>query len=367
MDRLPLIRLFFVIFLIACEQSNRPQVRASAGGVSGSWMLTGPMTTDRRSARGVRLLDGRVLVTSSGTAELYDPTTDTWRATGQPQFGVIQDLVLLQDGQVLGLDTGVAFLYSPTMETWRTVEQRDVLGNRLSPSVSLLNDGRVLIAGGSYPSFTTNFASLFDPSTETFSATGSMSVSRSDHTGTILLDGTVLVAGGYAFAGMASATRDSAEIYDPGTSTFTLIESRLSEPRSAHSATLLQDGRVLITGGINLSILSSVEIFNPGTLTFTLTGSLSTPRFATSANLLPCGVVLVAGGIIIAGFPPTSSATAELYAPDSGIWSPAASMSTSRSFHAAALLLDGQVLVAGGTTEPTAERFSGACAPCSSP
>jgi len=190
-----------------------------------------------------------------------------------------------------------------------------------------LQNGQVLIAGGGTAS-----AELYNPSTGVFTATGDMTVSRTGHTATVLLDGRVLIAGG--------ETAASAELYDPVSGTFTSTGS-MSEWRSGHTAMLLHDGTVLVTGPDD-----TAELFSPGTGTFSLVGGLSTGLGAT-ATLRNDGTVLVAGGRNLRSR--NSLATAQLFAPESGGFVATGPLITARDGHTATRLVDGTtVLVTGG-------------------
>ncbi|CAN5748621.1 hypothetical protein BH20VER1_BH20VER1_15530 [soil metagenome] len=169
----------------------------------------------------------------------------------------------------------------------------------------------------------------------TFSNTGSMQQARLWHTATLLRNGKVLVTGG----GVAGEI-GTAEIYDPTTGTWSGTGS-LVRPRAFHTATLLPNGKVLIAGGIANSggTQTSAELYDPATGTWTLTGSMATGRDYHTATLLQNGKVLVAGGF---------EAQSELYDPATGTWSATGSMSSRRADHRATLLQDGKVLVTGG-------------------
>ncbi len=219
---------------------------------------------------------------------------------------------------------------------------------RFAHTATLLNTGKALVAGGitgyrtvrrgGCVAVVTNLVDLFDPAAGAFTATGSMTSSRYAHTATLLQDGKVLVAGGFD-----ANPLQSAEIFDPAAATFTATGNMLSV-RQHHTATLLPDGKVLVTGGETSGM--SAELFDPGTGSFTSTGSMTGPLFGHTATLLQTGKVLVAGGIGGGG---VAVSTAELYDPVTGTFSPTGSMGTARWNHTATLLLpNGTVLVGGG-------------------
>jgi len=177
----------------------------------------------------------------------------------------------------------------------------------------------------------------------TFAYTGSLNIPRDGHTATLLDDGTVLIAGGQGSNGGAV----SAEIYSPSSGAFTLSGS-LNYPRLGHSATLLNNGEVLIVGGsstVSGAPVGQAELYNPTTRTFTVTGTLNTPRVSFTATLLDSGNVLVVGGQDANDNVLTS---AEIYNPSTGTFTVTGSLGTPRHSHTATLLNTGMVLVAGG-------------------
>jgi len=179
-----------------------------------------------------------------------------------------------------------------------------------------LHGPTVLVAGG-YDSngIALAGAELFDPVSNTWSLTGSMAGARGGHTATRLQNGSVLVAGGidvpfplpFGFPGLASA-----EVYDAQTGVWTPTGS-MSSPRFFHSATALRGGDVLAAGGedMDVSVLDSAERYDPKTGLWSATGDLTTLRATHTATLLRDGRVLVTGGFFIG----TALASAELYLP----------------------------------------------------
>jgi hypothetical protein len=220
------------------------------------------------------------------------------------------------------------------------------------PSATLLPDGDMVIAGGE-ESDNESLASaeIFHVKTLSFQRIASMHHARPSHTATLLNDGRVRIAGGYA--GSVSA---SAELYDPKTGTFTETGSFRSA-RCKHTAGLLPDGRVLIAGGSNSrgwnGNLSSAEIYDPHNGKFTATSVMNDSRFKLpdEAVQLASGKLLVAGG----------SKEVEVFDPASGKFLLAAGqLSQPWHFMTETKLRDGSVFLAGGypnSPEATAQTW----------
>jgi large repetitive protein len=258
-------------------------------------------------------------------------------------------LVLVVDGDgTLGAPSP-AELYNPATGAF-TVTGAPTIKRELY-TATLLQNGMVLIAGGdgNGPGVTPlATAELYNPATGTFTPTGNLNNARYNLTATLLNNGTVLIAGGMTSSNSYVGT---AELYNPATGQFTFTGG-LNVPRGQHTATRLDDGTVLIAGGQELGgpFVTSGEIYDPATGSFTLTGSLHTPRVSHTATLLPNGDVLIAGGVVTSSFASTS---AELYDPTNRTFTTTGNLTTARSSHTATLLGSGLVLLASGIALPT--------------
>jgi hypothetical protein len=329
----------------------------------GTFVPTGNLNTPRVDDTATLLNDGTVLVAggfsavgihSSGplaTAELYNPATGSFTPISSMNIKRgSHTATLLNNGKVLitggsggnaNIAVASAELYDPTAGTFTPTGSMNTA--RHSHTATLLNNGSVLITGGydvgTSPPNPLASTELYDPTTGTFTPTGSLNTARSLHTATLLNNGKVLVVGGLSISPLASI-----ELYDPTAGTFTLTGS-LNTARYYHTATLQNNGTVLVAGGTDSLTLASAELYDPATGTFTSTGSLNTGRYYHTATLLNNGTVLVAGGFDTNG---NSSSSAELYDPTTGTFTLTGSMNNGRYSHTATLLNNGVVLVAGG-------------------
>ena len=298
-----------------------PAVSADTPGV---WKRTGSMATSRRHSVCPPLPDGRILVVGGtdttgvdgsasifyATAEIYDPATGTWTATGS-------------------LTTG---------------------GRALHASI-VLPDGRILITGGWNGWAALSSAEIYNPATGNFSAIGSMTTARANHRQRTLYDGRVLITGGFDSSGTPLA---SAEIYDPAKGTFSATKGGpMAAARNAHIINPVGDGKMLVTGGFGAggNELATAELFNPATETFTPAGSLAHARAHHSANVLPTGEVLVIGGYGGGGV----LGSTEIYDPDTNTFSAGPTLNQARQSHSGQLLPNGLLLVSGGNNNPSGD------------
>ena len=338
--------------------------------------VDGPSLVDRQIRSAIALPDGRVLLgvdsdksVIPGTTTLQcaapcgphlmllDPRTGTFTqsAPPPPSFAV-ESMALLQDGRVLivngarqGLNTPSAAIYDPVADRF------DAVGAprraRMQPLLVTLADGRVLVCGGDggAPLAT---AELFDPRTGTFSRTGSMDRPRSGGMiATLLADGRVLVVGSVMEVGT------SAELYDPVIGTFTRTGPMTAARGGFFTATLLPDGRVLVAGGLisapaQLPTVpdgtAAAEVYDPATGTFSAVEPMAAPRFMHAASILPDGTVLIAGGVheLPPSRLPAVASDAEIFDPATGTFRATGSLVRPR-VSPIALSVDERVLVLG--------------------
>jgi hypothetical protein len=325
----------------------RPEVRPTA-----------PMSVARAAHSTALLPSGRVLVAGgctlpgchvegfTGTAEIYDPRSRRFTATGSMRRmrnnGLAQTLrsgdVLIAGGYSGTEPTASVELYDEQSGTFRPAES--LLGPRADGTATRLPDGRILFAGGDDGEQVLASAEIYDPATGRFHATGSMAAPRKIHTATLLRDGRVLVAGGATTGGRVVRT---AELYDPRTGTFAPTGA-LARIRYNHGAARLPDGRVLIIAGASRFDLGAryrhTEVYDPRTGRFTPGRPLASSRF----RIADAVVGLASGRILVAG----DSPQLELYEPTRRRFRAAGRIGLELAFSTAVRLRDGSVLIVGG-------------------
>jgi hypothetical protein len=351
--------------LATAVAAGNTTIAATSGAINGSTTLTvtasfvstGNLNSARYSHTAT-LLDGGMVLIAGGTgtsipaaAELYNPTAGTFTPTGGlniPRSS--HTATLLNNGMVLiagGYDANGnilagAELYNPANGTFTPTGGLNTA--RAYHTATLLSSGAVLIAGGvSYngQNFYPTVAELYNPATGTFTLTGNLNTVRASHTATLLNNGTVLIAGGANSNGVLAAS----ELYNPATATFT-PSGNLNAPREFHTATLLNNGLVLMAGGDGATGLPAIaELYNSTTGSFSNTGTLNTARYSHTATLLTNGTVLITAGINFAGSP---LASAELYDPIATTFTLTGSMNIAIAYQTATLLNNGMALIAGG-------------------
>lgn len=334
--------------------------------VAPTWTATASMIEARMDFTATRLPDGKVLMAGGdrgassipralASAELYDPASGTWTATGSLITGRYRhSATLLADGTVLVAGGEVntsasvgarcclasAELYDPNTGTWTATGS--MIEARADFTATLLLDGTVLVAGGDSALVDGKVpgAELYHPTTRSWTATGAMidlGTGRHAHTAVLLPNGKVLVVGG---------TNGNAppELYDPSSRSWSSLgcavgiefaEGLCDDPREWATAVLLADGRVLVTGELGAALYDSV------TASWTATGDMNVGELAQTSVLLPNGKVLAVGVDERGPF-------AELYDPGTGSWNTTAGPIGIGSAPRATVLPDATVLVAGG-------------------
>lgn len=315
------------------------------------WTATGSMNEARYRHTATLLLDGRVLVAGgassdeiTASAEVYDPATGVWSlvgALGEPRYD--HTATRLADGRVLaagGLTVGdemldSAELFDPATGEWTTAGRMGSV--RAGHAATLLNDGDVLISGGYDEHETKSYSERYHPATGAWTWAGAMKKVRAFHSATALLDGRVLLVGGYQPGNVA-------ELFDPATDGWRYTGGRATEFPGWNTATRLDDGQVLATGE------NTAALYDP--LDESWTGGYTGWRmFRHAAAAMGDGRVLVCGGYddtILFPYELGYHSTAYIFDPRTDEWSYGGSMTQSRVAHTATRLLDGRVLVAGG-------------------
>ena len=346
---------------------------------------TGPMAHRREQAVANLLANGKVLVAGGfdngevsgpdapdpefglSSAELYDPLTGTFSATGSMSVDRrFAASVVLADGRVLIIG-GSSFnsgalatseIYNPTSGQFGNVASMPG-GARQSPTAVLLANGKVLVTGGSSYLAT---ALLYDPATNSYATTGSMSIGRAGASATLMADGSVLVFGGQSAQFSATAVIDR---YNPATGTFAAI-GNLGTARSRMGVSLLPDGRILAAGGYvpppnnnqGGQILATTTIIDPRELQRVTGGSPPVARSKPMSTSLADGRVLLAGGLVAS----SASATAETYSTTTNTFTASGPMAQARQDATLNLMPDGSAVIIGGSDAngnvlASAERF----------
>ena len=391
-DRIVLLGLLALLLAAACGGSAHPGTpdAGDPGTPDAGRTYRIRRLADAPLARtghvAIGLADGSALVMGGNSSEAintpdssssqrFDPVTEAFTA-GPPlalsaldrEFTVA---VPLRTGAFLlvggGINSGTVLGVHPAVLSQRfdPVRGEFVRSGNLQRTRSgdvaatLLADGRVLVTGSSSPLLAipaVPFTETFDPATGQWTIGEDLLVARSGHTATLLGDGRVLVAGGVVATNDPSRPVDFtaiAEIYDPATGKFQLTD-HLQEARGFHRATLLADGRVLLSGGLAMEAafdfhaLASSEIFDPVTAKFSSVGALQIARAVHSAILLPEGRVLAVGGSSDDSLSGPAIPETELFDAHTGKWTAGPRLDPAFARVTATLLGNGKVLLYGG-------------------
>jgi hypothetical protein len=248
----------------------------------------------------------------------------------------------------------------------------DLLGGHVAHTATTLNDGRVLIAGGTnVRGVATSSSEIFDPKANRWTRAADMIHARAGHAAALLADGNVLVTGGETGMGIFSIeTLSSAEIYHPVSNSWTAV-APMHAARRMPSSIRLHDGRVLVVGGTTLAPgywlpaaqLEQAEVYDPQRNNWAFVGMGLPAVSGQAATLMPDGTVLVTGGNTQTGF---AASGAELFDPATNRWRPTTwPMATPRYGHTATLLPDGKVLLVGGYTTQQQQVSGGVIYPVS--
>ena len=297
-----------------------------------------------------------------GGGWLYEPTGGRWQKLAIPLLSLsYPSSVRLPDNRVLIINNDNSYISGNAVIYDAIKREASEAGSLALPrrkfATAVLGDGSVLVTGGVWfqrsppRRLTTPSAELWSAAAGRWVSPAALMVSRAMHTATLLQNGKVLVANGAT--NRPGSTSDpsfdlaSAELFDPSTGSWSMA-SPTKQARAHHTATLLHDGRVLVVGG---KAPTTTEIYDPRSNTWLTPGQLIVPRTSHSAALLKDGSVLVCGGIRTFPTMGPSLSSCEIFDPKVGAWTSVAGLSEAVVGHTLTTLQDGRVLRVGGDVE----------------
>lgn len=294
---------------------------------------------------------------------IFDPVTETVAYRDHNMGWSRREAIPLPNDKVLFLDGKVSQVYDYSKDAYVATSNQCPPGQVWNRSWVVLPEGRVFICGGvglspdKKSTQPISGCATYDPATNRFEPCGEMQQPRTAHTATLLDDNTILIAGG-ARAPVHSDVHDTFELFDIGQKSSTLLENRMVQARESHAAVRLKDGKVLLVAGNRPQPRAeartvTAELFDPATGRSVAVGSLAIARWTPSGVLLPSGRVAILGGY-------DSVRILEIYIPEERRFVLAEQLLTdgSRCDFGLARLQDGRFLIAAGRLNSGAEKLS---------
>lgn len=291
------------------------------------------------------------------SSEVYNPSLDRWFATGlmsTPRSGVVAAMandnrILVAAGAAASGPSASAELFFTGVGRWTPVNT--ALSQCASQNSALLADGRLLIAGGLQ---NCSAPVLYDRATDYWATSGPLTTLIGMHTLTALPDGRA-VAMGTIYPNMTAV--DKGEIYDPLQDTWSPIADLAQQRGGEFEATLMQNGRLLVTGGYRFADIAIAEAYDATFDSWWPAGTMLQGRRLHSGLLLADGRLLICGGIAGDYFAGTlrTLASCETFDPVAGHWSAGPQLNQARASYGLAVLGDGALLAAAGHNVRSAE------------
>ena len=345
-----LLGLFSTLTLVSCGDAG-----------------VGKMTTARGDHAASILSNGKILVSGGigdwgagqrspaiGSSEILDLTTNSWTSASplnHPRYGHTQ--TVLNDGTLLavgGSPNGVKDLppeiYNASNDNW-TETSKMSYARRLGHAATLMANGEVLVTGGLAEVEGNKKiiakAEIYNPKDGSWRLVSDMTMPREKHKAVLLNNGKVLVIGSDNEEQYVRGIT-TAELYDPDNDSWTGLGQLMDEHAERFTAVLLNDGKVLVSGGgtkgrrLTPETTATMEIYDPDNATWSLVEPMTTRSWRHTATVLNDGNVLFVGNEKLS-----------IYNTSSDSWTPIGGFSDPRGgVHAPVLLSDGRTLIIGG-------------------